>query len=464
MQLANDVDAIAGPPLPDWFLLPATVIFAVLTLYVIMRTRGRAARFLIFACWFRFTLGSLQAFTYNPAFGGIKWVGLGSLLIVGTSLIALDKRQFFSRPFWPVGIVCLLMVFSALMNGALMSAIEPILRFFIFVIIAVALWQALESGGSSVLRRLLFVFVQPLTYQVASIVLNVPKSGELDGSVSYIGGYYHEELFSLIAANAFFLAVFAGKLNKFARFAICVVSLFSIDLADYRTTMLGVVPLVLTAGFVGIPRAVKPSQRTFARVVMIVAGFALVGEIVVAERDRFADLGALSQGTALIRPPETFTWADRRVLSSRPYIWSEYIYAYADAPRLQKWIGYGPDSWVTRMPIYAHNTVISFLYELGIFGVIAILLVWGNMIRLAFMAEPRWRPLLLAGHASFIVLNLATMAHWQVEGNILYGLLCGFTIAKARQAVVSKALSERGSITARSASWAQPAIPATQFR
>ncbi len=228
--------------------------------------------------------------------------------------------------------------------------------------------------------------------------------------------------------------------------------------------MLGVVPLVLTAGFVGIPRAVKPSQRTFARVVMIVAGFALVGGIVVAERDRFADLGALSQGTALIRPPETFTWADRRVLSSRPYIWSEYIYAYADAPRLQKWIGYGPDSWVTRMPIYAHNTVISFLYELGIFGVIAILLVWGNMIRLAFMAEPRWRPLLLAGHASFIVLNLATMAHWQVEGNILYGLLCGFTIAKARQAVVSKALSERGSITARSASWAQPAIPATQFR
>ena len=99
MQLANDVNAIAGPPLPDWFLLPATVIFAVLTLYVIMRTRGRAARFLIFACWFRFTLGSLQAFTYNPAFGGIKWVGLGSLLIVGTSLIALDKRRFFRGHF-----------------------------------------------------------------------------------------------------------------------------------------------------------------------------------------------------------------------------------------------------------------------------------------------------------------------------------------------------------------------------
>jgi hypothetical protein len=357
------------------------------------------------------------------------------------------------------------MVFSALMNGTLVSAIEPILRFFIFVIIAVALWQALESGGSSVLRRLLFVFVQPLTYQVASIVLNTPKSGELDGSISYIGGYYHEELFSLIAANAFFVAVFAGRLNKFARFAICLVSLISIDLADYRTTMLGVVPLVLTAGFIGIPRAVKPSQRTFARIVMIVAGFAVVGGVVVAERDRFADLSALSQGAALIRPPETFTWADRRVLSSRPYIWSEYIYAYADAPRLQKWIGYGPDSWQTRMPIYAHNTLISFLYELGVFGVIAILLVWGNMIRLAFVAETRWRSLILAGHASFVMLNLATMAHWQVEGNILYGLLSGFTIAKARQAVVSKALAQRSATIGRSASWpTESAIPAAQFR
>ena len=465
MQLANDVNALAGPPLPNWFLLPATGIFAVVTLYVIMRTRGRAAKFLIFACWLRFTLGSLQAFTYNSAFGDIKWVGLGSLIIVATSFFALDKRRFFSRPFWPVGIICLLMVFSALMNGALMSAIEPILRFFIFVIIAVALWQALESGGSTVLRRLLFVFVQPLTYQLASIALNIPKSGELDGSVSYIGGYYHEELFSLIAANAFFLAVFAGRLNKFARLAICLISLVSIDLADYRTTMLGVVPLALVAGFIGIPRAVKPSQRTFARVVMIVAGLALVGGVVAAERDRFADLGALSQGTGLIKPPETFTWADRRVLSSRPYIWSEYLYAYADAPQLQKWIGYGPDSWVTRMPMYAHNTLISFLYELGAFGVIAILLVWGNMVRLALLAEPSWRPLLLAGHASFIMLNLATMAHWQVEGNILYGLLCGFTIAKARQAVVSKALAERGSISSRSASWPrQPAIPATQFR
>jgi hypothetical protein len=460
-----EVNLLAGPPLPNWFLLPATGIFAAATIYYIMRTKGRAARFLIFVCWLRFTLGSLQAFTYTEAFAGIKWVGLGSLVIVGSSLIFLDKRRFLSKPFYPVGILCLLMLLSALLNGSIMMAVEPILRFFIFVIIAVALWQALESGGSMALKRLLFVFIQPLTYQLASIVLNVPKSGELDGSVSYIGGYYHEELFSLIAANCFLVAVFAGRLGKFSRLAICLVSLISIDLADYRTTMLGVVPLALTAIFIGMPRAFRPSQRAFARVAIIVAGVAAVGVVAIAESDRFADLGAIAQGTNLIRPPETFTWADRRVLSSRPYIWSEYIYAYADAPKLQKWIGYGPDSWETRMPIYAHNTLISFLYELGVFGVIAILLVWGNMMRLAFLAEERWRALLISGHVSFVVLNLATMAHWQVEGNILYGLLCGFTIAKARQAIATKALAQRNAMSAAAASWpAAPPISAARFR
>ena len=50
---------LAGPPLPNWFLLPATGVFAALTLYFIMRTRGRAARWLMFACWLRYTLSSL---------------------------------------------------------------------------------------------------------------------------------------------------------------------------------------------------------------------------------------------------------------------------------------------------------------------------------------------------------------------------------------------------------------------
>lgn len=342
----NDVfiaDAYAGPPLPNWFLLPATGIFALLSIYFIINTRGRAARFLLFACWLRYTLSSLQAFTYRDAVPGLKWVALGSLVIVGTGALVLEKRRFLSRPFYPVALICLVMIVSSILNGSIMTAIDPIVRFLVFVVIGVAVWQSLETSGSTVLKRLLFVFIQPLSYQVASVVLGVPKSGETDGSLSYIGGYYHEELFSLIAATCFFVAIYAGKLGKYTRLAICAVSLIAVWVANYRTTMLGILPLAGIAFFTALPKAFEPSQRAFARLMIIVAGVAVLGVGTVLESDRFSDLSAITEGTSLIKPPETFTWADRQVLSSRPYIWSNYIYAYVDAPPMQKVIGFGPE-------------------------------------------------------------------------------------------------------------------------
>ena len=437
MYSSND---LAGPSLPSWFLLPATGIFAVLTLYFILRTRGRAARFLLFACWFRYTLSSLHQFTYNEAMLGLKWVALGSIAILGIGFLVLEKRRFAAPAFYPVALICGLMFVSAVVNGSPSSALEPITRFLTFVLIAVALWQALETGGTVVLRRLLLIFIQPLTYQIASVVLGVPKSGELDGSLSYIGGYYHEELFSLIAATAFFIAVFASRLGKYPRLGICVASLVSIAAANYRTTMLGILPLALVALFTAMPRAFQPGQRRLARLLIVIGGIALVGAGATIERDRFSDLAAITEGSSLIRPPQTFSWSERRELSSRPYIWSTYIYAYAEASPTQKLIGLGPDSWEGKMQNYAHNTLISFLYELGLAGVAAILLLWASMFRLAWSADWRSRNQLIGGHLSFLVLNLATMAHWQVEGNILYGLLCGFTIAKARHAKATRTL------------------------
>ncbi|MGZ2410839.1 intracellular septation protein A [Sphingomonas sp. F9_3S_D5_B_2] len=435
---------LAGPSLPMWFLLPATGIFAILTLYWILRTRGRAARFLMFACWLRYTLSSLHEFTYNEAVPGLKWVALGSLAIVGTGVLVLEKRRFISRQFFPVYLICGLMLVSSILNHSIMAAIEPIVRFAIFVLIGVALWQALETGGATILRRLLLIFIQPLTYQIASIALGVPKSGELDGSLSYIGGYFHEELFSLIAATAFLVVMFAPKLGKFSRFTIALTSLAAIYLANYRTTMLGILPMALVAMYTMVPRAIEPSQRAFARLVVVLGGITLMGAALTIEQDRFSDLGAMSHLSSLIKAPETFTSAEKRELSSRPFIWSTYLYAYADdASPLQKVIGFGPDAWEGKMPNYAHNTVISFLYELGMAGAVAIILLWVAMFRLALRADKRSRPLLISAHASFLVLNLATMAHWQVEGNIFYGLLSGYTIAKARHGRMTKAIAKQ---------------------
>ena len=43
---------------------------------------------------------------------------------------------------------------------------------------------------------------------------------------------------------------------------------------------------------------------------------------------------------------------------------------------------------------------------------------------------PDWalRGQLVCVHIGFILLNMATMPFWQVEGIIFYGLLCGYTV------------------------------------
>lgn len=426
------ISEIVAPPLPAFFLLPATVLFALATAYWILQTRGRAARFLIFVCWFRYTLGSLHELTYQEAVPGLRWVAIGSLLSIAIGLVVLDKRRIFSKPFVPVAIIIGLMIVSAIINQGLLLAVDPILRFLFFVLTAVALWQALETHGSAVLRRLLFVFVQPMVFLAASLALGIAKSGELDGSISYIGGYLHEELFSLILVTGLLVAVLTSRVERWVRISVIVLSIVGIYLTQYRTSILAVIPMMLAVAFIAVPRAFRARQRLLVRIAVTSIGGILIVLAAFAVGPRFSELSAISDSRSLIKPPEAFSWEDQRVLSARPYIWSQYLYAYSDSPTLQKVIGHGPDSWEGRFPLYAHNTIISFLYELGVLGVGALLLLWLVMLRLALRADPPYRAVLVAGHASFVLLSMATMPQWQIEGNICYGLLCGYTIAKAR--------------------------------
>jgi O-antigen ligase/polysaccharide polymerase Wzy-like membrane protein len=427
--------ASLGPSLPAWFLYPATALLALQILYVLLRTRGAATKYLIGACWLRYAMGAFHDITFREAFGGLSWMAVASVVTIVAGLAVLDVRRFFSIAFVPVAIICVLMFVSALLNHDPGGASEPVLRFVFFVVITVAASQALETSGIKALARLCWVFLLPLTFLLASVALGVVKSGELDGSASYIGGYNHEQAFSLILATCFVLSVYAASLRPAMKFFLGVASLVGIALANYRTSILGMAPLAIASVVMAAPRAFPRNQRRLVVGVFAgVAAMAIVVAVAVAP-ERFADLRTLtSQGTGLIKPPQDFSTEDRHVMSSRPYIWSLYIYAYKAAKPRQHLLGLGPDSWQNVFPVYAHNTVVSFLYELGIAGVAAIFLLWGTMLWIALKAPRPQRRLLIAGHASFFMLNMATMPHWQLEGNILYAVLCGYTLYQARLA------------------------------
>jgi hypothetical protein len=77
--------------------------------------------------------------------------------------------------------------------------------------------------------------------------------------------------------------------------------------------------------------------------------------------------------------------------------------------------------------------------------VIALTLLLGSGLVMAARAAANQRAILLAAHVSFLLLNMATMPMWQIEGLILYALLWGFTLYGVR---LKRAVPVRPSVPA----------------
>jgi hypothetical protein len=163
---------------------------------------------------------------------------------------------------------------------------------------------------------------------------------------------------------------------------------------------------------------------------LAVLGVSTIGVLTAAWllREKFTDLATVfSDPGRLIKPQYLYTPDEKRLLSGRPWIWAGYIDAYVNGGTKTLVLGFGPNAWVGKFPVYAHNTLVSTLYEYGVAGVVAMITLWSWMLVAALRIKEGPKGKLLAAHASFLLLNMATMPHWSVEGNILYGIICGYT-------------------------------------
>jgi hypothetical protein len=145
--------------------------------------------------------------------------------------------------------------------------------------------------------------------------------------------------------------------------------------------------------------------------------------------ERFSDVGAATSGHVnFFKPYDQYTVEESRLLSGRPRIWSMYIYGWLGGDLSEHMLGFGPESWSKVYWIYAHNTLVNYLFEYGIVGVIVILFVWFSMLAAALRIRHPHRGVVVGAHLSFIMLNMATMPMWMIEGNMLYGIICGYTL------------------------------------
>lgn len=421
-----------APPLPLGIIAAGALLTAVFVVLAMVRMRNRAAAFLIGTSWLRFVMQALHTFTYRPLLAGMSANAVASIGVFLIGLFTINPRHLALRFMIPFYTVIGIVILSTLANGGpFPGAITVLTKFGYLIVVTLATFNALRSAkGGSFFTALLFSFAPVLLFQALSIVLGVAKATETDLSArSYIGGFNHEAVFSVILACCLTVATFTDKINKFVKTGVIFACIAGILLANYRTTLVAIAPLLLFYfGFSSLhrfPARDRPFIISVAGVLVIVA-LGLASTLFAA---RFQDVTVVFSGDVnLIKPPFEYTVDETRLLSGRPRIWSGYIYAWTQSSGLQHLLGFGPESWDGVMGLYAHNTLVSYLYEYGIVGVFGLLFLWLSMLAAAFRVRHEHRPILIGAHISFLTLNMSTMPMWMIEGNTLYGIICGYTL------------------------------------
>lgn len=421
---------IVGKSLPAWLLYPATLMVLVLLAYPFVTVRSVIARYVLFALSFRYLMSAHHDFTFESSPIGMSYNAIGSSLVFLLGLLLIRTRHLLLTTLLPFYAVIGVVLLSAFANRSLGSSVDVVVKFGYLIVITIAVYESIsERGEERTMSLLLWAMVTPVFLQFLSIVFGISKGTEGVGAgVSYVGGYNHEAGFSTVLATGFVIACFATGLSLWLRGGALVALLIGLYFANYRTAIVAFAPMALMQFNADVLVRFSPRVRIIIGVVLL--GITTAGAVGAAWvlRDKFADMSVVfSDPGSLIKPQAEYTPEEKRLLSSRPYIWAGYIDAYVNGGIKNLVVGFGPNAWVGKFPVYAHNTLVGTLYEYGIAGVFAMLVLWGWMFFCALRVRQGPKGKLLAAHASFLLLNMATMPHWTIEGNLLYGIICGYT-------------------------------------
>ena len=416
--------------MPGWLLYPATLMVLVVLAYPFYTVRSLIARYVLFALSFRYLMSAHHDFTFQDSPIGLSWNAIGSSMVFLLGLLVIRMRHLLLTTLLPFYAVIAVVMLSAFANRTLGSSVDVVVKFGYLIVITIAVYESLsERGEERTMSLLLWAMVTPVLFQFLSVIFGISKGAQGVGAgISYVGGYNHEAGFSTVLATGFVIACFATGLSLWLRGGALLTLLAGLFLANYRTSIIAFAPMALMQFNADVLARFSPRVRIIIGLVLL--GITTAGALGAAwvMRDKFADLNVVfSDPGSLVKPQAQYTPEEKRLLSARPWIWAGYIDAYVHGG-VKNWVlGFGPNAWVGKFPVYAHNTLVGTLYEYGIVGVVAMLVLWSWMFICALRVKRGPRGKLLAAHTSFLLLNMATMPHWTIEGNLLYGIICGYT-------------------------------------
>lgn len=427
----DQASTVVSPSLPPFILVAGALLTLLFILGAMSYVRTRTGAFVIFAAWLRYVMAAWHEITFRPLVAGMSANAVASLGIVALGLFSINVRHLALRFLTPIYVVIGIAIISAVLNNDIGGGlVNVITKFGYLIVIMLSVYGAMtKSRERDFMAAMLWAFAPVLLFQAVSLVLGIDKRTETDANaVSVIGGYNHEAAFSVMLATCLTVTIFT-KLNRVVKTGIILVCLGGLMLANYRTTIVAVAPLLIAYfGFSSLQRFPLRERPFVLSTLIILCGLAL-GTISLFFAERFQDVTIVFNGDVnFFKPPYEYSVAESRLLSGRPRFWSVYIYTWLQGDLLNYVIGLGPESWAKTFPIYAHNTLVNYLYEYGLVGVAGILYLWFSMLAAALRIRHPRGGLVVAAHFSYLLLNMSTMPMWMIEGNILYGIICGYTL------------------------------------
>jgi O-antigen ligase len=414
----------------------AKIIVSLISLWLVIaaikESTNRYLAFFIFALWLRFFLAAFHSITYVPMLGGLSITAFASIFMAGVGFYIIPTRFLLLKKMVPFYLFIAAIILSAFFNGLLVGLANVMVKWIYFLCVTCAFFLSVQlSGVTHSCRRAITPFILPLSLQVLSVLLGESKITDSDGQLSYIGGYNHESGFSMIIVGFMILVSLLPRKTIQFQAALFICGVFFIYLTNYRTAILAVLPVVAIFLYSTVEGKIEKRYRLPIISLSVIFFSSLVIAFISSHQERFNDVFVFAESwMTLIKAPVYFTEIEKDIFSARVFIWSEYIYAFSQSDFWHQLFGYGPESWSGVFDKYAHNTFISYLYEYGLLGLGAFLFLNLYILLGAWnMREKAYSKKIFFSIVGFLILNLATMPLWALEGMIVYGMLISMTFA-----------------------------------
>jgi hypothetical protein len=357
----------------------------------------------------------------------------------------MDKKYLRFKSIIPFYLIIISIVLSALYSGEFMGGVVVIMKWLLLIVTSIALIQLFYKHGLvNTLKPFYYLFMGLLVCQLASILLGAGKDTEAlnstSNSISYIGGYAHESAFSILLYNGLLISSLL-MLKKNIRPIIPFLFFIGLIFANYRTLLLSsLIPLVgvyIAHFYMGAKKDTKLLVFSSGLISVLVFSVLFGGDVI----ERFGELGgALSSlGELMSIDYSLFSVEERRLLSSRLYLWNMYLTEFSYFSFSGVFLGAGPEAWTDYFEVYAHNMYIAALFDLGVVGLFTLLIMLYDTSALMLKIKDKKLKVVSIGFLiGFFIMSNSTMPLWAVEGIHLYSFIFTTAFYLARRNVSKK--------------------------